>query len=74
MIYTNTNIKKAGHNWYQTDKKSISGFMKNYSYFIFKASLDYQLNINQASKKSEYNRIFSNTGLARFPVVPDSLF
>jgi len=51
MIYTNTNIKKAGHNWYQTDKKSISGFMKNYSYFIFKASLDYQLNINQTSKK-----------------------
>jgi hypothetical protein len=52
MVYTNTNTKKAGHNWYQTDKKPISEFMKKYSYFIFKTHLDYQLNINQTSKKS----------------------
>jgi len=28
MIYTNTDIKKAGHNWYQTDKKSVSEHKK----------------------------------------------
>ena len=51
IMYTNT--KKAGHNWYQTDKKSVSEHKKkNDSYFIFKTRLDFQLNIKQTSKKS----------------------
>ena len=52
MIFTITNTKKEGHNWYPTDKKSTSEFMKNYSYIILKPRLDYQLHTNQANKKS----------------------
>ena len=41
MVYRNTNIKRARHNWHQTDKKSISEFMKNYPYFNLKIHLDF---------------------------------